>query len=85
MLGQSSKVGVSTRIEIAWPVGDPPRDIIVVPGPPKIVNEVRHRFPQRNAIRDPIRCSGERHRMPSLRRQEVAQLGITLGLREDPL
>jgi len=85
VLGQSSEVRVGTRIEIAWPVGDPLRDVIVSPGPPKIVKEVRRCFPQRNAICDPICCSYERHGMPSLRRQEVAQLGVILDLREDPL
>jgi hypothetical protein len=68
VLGQSSEVGVGTRIDIAWPVGDPLRDVIVAPGPPKIVKEVRHCFPQRNTICDPICRSSDRHGMPSPRR-----------------
>ena len=88
MLGQSSEIRVGTRIEIAWPVDDPLRDVIVVPGPPKIVKEVRYCFSQRNPICNPICCSGKCHGMPSLRRQEVTQLGlilVILELREDPL
>ena len=88
MLGQSSEVGVGTRIDIAGPVDDPLRDVIVPPGPPKIVKEIRYCFSQRNPICDPICCSSERHGMLSLRRQEVTQLGVILvilELRKDPL
>ena len=87
MLGQSAKVGVGTRVEVAGPLGDPLRNVIVVPGPPKIVNEVGHRFSQRDATHDPICCVRKGHRMSSSWRQDVAQLGAiaTLELREDPL
>jgi hypothetical protein len=87
VLGQRAEVGVGTRVEVAGPLGDPLRNVIVVPGPPEIVNEVGHRFAQSDATHDPIRCVSKGHRMPSPRRQDVAQLGAIaiLTLRKDPL
>ena len=87
VLGQRTEVGVGTRVEVAGPLGDPLSDVIVVPSPAKIVNEVGHRFAQRDAARDPIRGVRQSHRMPALRRQDIAQPAaiIVHELREDPL
>jgi hypothetical protein len=45
VLCQRAKVGVAARIEVARPFTDPVGDVVAIPGPPKIVNEVGYRFP----------------------------------------
>lgn len=87
VLGQRTEVGVGTRFDVTRPLGNPPCDIVGVPGPPQIIDEVSHRCPERSATRNPVCCSGQGHRMPGLRRQKIVQLRTIaiLELREDPL
>jgi hypothetical protein len=87
VLGECGEVGVGARIDIMWPLGDPPRNVVLVPRPSQIVDEVSYRVPECGPGCDPVCCPSQRHRMPSLRGQEVLQLGTVVILKvcEDPL
>ncbi len=87
VLGECSEVGIGARIDVARPLGDPPRNVVLVPRPSQIVDEVGHRFPECGPGRDPVCCPSQRHRMPSLDGQEVPQLDTVVILKvcEDPL
>lgn len=87
VLGERGEVGIGARIEVAWPLSDPPRGVVLIPRPPQIVDEVGHRLAEGNPSRDPVRRPSQRHRMPSLGGQEMPQLDIVglLTMGEDPL
>jgi hypothetical protein len=65
VLGQSAEVRIGTWVEVARPLRDPRGDVIVIPGPSEIVDEVGYRFTERNTSRDPICGPSNGHRMPS--------------------
>ena len=70
MFGHGRQVSIRVRVERGWLLVDPVGGVVLVPGEPKVVEEIGDGCTQRRTVADPAGCLGESDGAASTRREE---------------